>query len=493
MSDQAFDTGFESLLRKTLKAEAAALPLRLRPEQVIERAKVRSRAKVGWRLSPRLAMAVAAAAAVVVVAAIALSFYVNQANVGLQPTPTPSASPTASPETAGSMWPQSSLQEVREAQRKADAGDPSSTWQVAPGLNREVTRSWMYLVESQPEVVDRFLHDVLGWDEYMVNVYPGRADENGGADGVYRDIGYLRCAAGPKPLEQSDVCAPTLDDLHYETVAIDLAQLDRQGPDGIWVVSGWRMTAPYAPVTEVTALVDTFLQGRIDGHGAEALVYSDPDNTDVPLLYATTSGSPYERYELELDRGPLWAMGFIDFTARLFADDRKTVVEQQVGWAYWAPGVLEVRAAETTENGQPVSVRYRFLDGKVTAFAKYPWARSCGQDCLAWWSGSGSGYISLTAGPVAVTDGCLEGATDPTSVIIGGMAAVAMDGTGGIECQLFGDWVGQGRPVRIYVVDLPEGSSMPNLAIAIGAEGAPLSEVIAAATPIIASIEFHMN
>lgn len=443
------------------------------------------------RLSmPRFVPALATAAIVLVVGVVALGVYFNGPSVGVKPSPTPSASITARP--SGGMWPQTTLEEVRQAQERADAGDPNYTWQVAPGLDQR-SRSWMYLVENHPQVVDRFLHDVLGWDEYMVNVYPGRADGNAAADGVYSDIGYLRCAPGAKPLEQSDVCAPTLDDQHYETVSIDLAQLDRRGPDGIWVVSGWQITEPYAPVAEVTRLLDRFLQARIDGRGAEALVYSDPDTTDVPLLYATTSGSPYERYEHELVRGPLWAMGYLDFKVRLFADGGKTVVEQQIGWAYWSPAVLGVDVASTTENGQHVPVRYEFLDGKVTAFAEYPWTRSCGQDCLAWWSGAGSGYISLTAGPVAVAGGCLEEATDPMSVNIGGIAAVAMDGTGGNECQLFGDWVGQGRPVRIYVVDLPEGSPMPNLAIAVGAEGAPFDDVIEAVTPIIQSIEFHMN
>ena len=109
------------------------------------------------------------------------------------------------------MWPQSSLAEVQQAQELADAGDPAYTWQVDPALVQEKSRSWMYLAESQPKVVDRFVHEALGWDKYMVNVYPGPADDNGAADGIYRDIGYLRCAPGPaNPFEHSDTCDPTL-------------------------------------------------------------------------------------------------------------------------------------------------------------------------------------------------------------------------------------------------------------------------------------------
>ena len=473
----------------------------------------KSRQQPSWRAllgrpeMLRFATALGSAAVLVVVVAVAVNFYVNQQGIAgpltaspssspalLAPTATPSATPSAL--TSGGMWPQTTLEEIRQAQVRADDGDPDYTWQVDPLLeqhNDDGGRSWMRLVEGQPEIADRFLREVLGWDEYIVNVYAGRADSNEAADGVYSDIGYLRCAPGEaNRLEQSDTCKPTLDELHYETVSIDLAQLDKRGPDGIWVVSGWRATEPYAPVTAVTALVGNFLQARIDGQGAEAMVYSTAEATDIPLLYTTTTGSRYARYEIELVRGPLWAAGYMDFDIRLFADGGQTVVEQEMRWVYWSPGVPTLWPSRTTENGQPVTVRYGFLDGMATAFATYPWERSCGQDCLAWWSGSGAGYVSLTVGSVTITDACLQGRTDPVSVTIGGLAAVMMDGTGGTDCGLFGDWVGARRPVRIYVVDLPDGSPVPNLAIAVGAEGAPFDDVIEAATPIIESIEFHM-
>ena len=38
--------------------------------------------------------------------------------------------PTPDPSASGGMWPQSSLEEVRQAQERADAGDPAYTWQV---------------------------------------------------------------------------------------------------------------------------------------------------------------------------------------------------------------------------------------------------------------------------------------------------------------------------------------------------------------------------
>ena len=166
----------------------------------------------------------------------------------------------------------------------------------------------------------------------------------------------------------------------------------------------------------------------------------------VPLLYATSTGAPYERYELELVQGPIWGAGYIDFKVRLFADDGQTVVEQGIRWVYWSPAVPTLSAASTTENGQPVRVRYQFLDGKVTAFARSPWASSCGDGCLGWSQGTASGYIEMATASQAVADGCLEGASDPIPVTVGGIAALAMDGTGVVACQLADYWLGRGVP-----------------------------------------------
>src|SRR5262245_37918145 len=71
----------------------------------------------------RLSIVVGATAAVVVLAGLVLNLWANAPRVG-NPSPSPSASPTASPMPAGGMWPQTSLEEVRQAQQRADAGDP---------------------------------------------------------------------------------------------------------------------------------------------------------------------------------------------------------------------------------------------------------------------------------------------------------------------------------------------------------------------------------
>ena len=87
----------------------------------------------------------------------------------------------------------------------------------------------------------------------------------------------IRCAPGPtNPLYPSDAeedpgCAPTLDELRYETVKINVAQLGRQGPKGIWVVTGWETIESFEQVApasdaEVEATLGAFLQAKFGMH-----------------------------------------------------------------------------------------------------------------------------------------------------------------------------------------------------------------------------------
>lgn len=48
-----------------------------------------------------------------------------------------------------------------------------------------------------------------------------------------------------------------------------------------------------------------------------------------------------------------------------------------------------------------------------------------------------------------------------------------------------------GRRLRLFLVDLPEGMSMRTLAITVMAPVARFDDVVADATPIIDSVEFH--
>ena len=137
---------------------------------------------------------------------------------------------------------------------------------------------------------------------------------------------------------------------------LTVEQPARRGPSGIWVVTGWEMLQPGEPSSlfdhlypdftgrqveqvappsdaEATALLQAFLGARVDGEGAEQYLLppsrTGPRSQDeeTPLLYATTSGAPYERSEIERLQGPVWPTGWTEFRVRLFAEGG-TVVEQ---------------------------------------------------------------------------------------------------------------------------------------------------------------------
>lgn len=266
--------------------------------------------------------------------------------------------------TSGGMWPQSSLEDVREAQELADAGDARYTWQLDPELVGVLQPT------DETEIVVRFLQEELRWDGFRFHPIP----EDGFGLGRSTNNAYIRCAPGEtNPLYPSETCAPTIDEVRYERVSLDLEQLDRPGdPTGIWVVSRWALLPPFEQVVppseaEVAAVLETFLQARIDGGGAGDTVdvvdeYHPTGSTveEVPLLYATTAGAGYERFEFEVVDGPVWPDASRRVNVRLFTAGDRTVVEQifyVIGGAGRA--VLEYRlnsedVAPTTENGQPV-------------------------------------------------------------------------------------------------------------------------------------------
>jgi hypothetical protein len=317
---------------------------------------------------------------------------------------TPASDPTPAPPTSGTMWPQSSLKEAEEAQRLADAGDPRYTWQVlGPGTFTDA---------RQTEFITRFLQEELGWEEFDLSEFPGLY-AGVPQDGIWVMLA-VRCAPGQtNPLYPNDLegrgCAPTIDEYRYETVMIGAEPPVRpDDPSAIWVVSRWALLQPSdvapnyrddnGPVVrrqvqqvvppsdaEATALVEAFLQARVDGEGAEE--YLSSAASQVPLLYATTSGAPYERSEFELVQGPVWPGGWREFTVRLFAAGASTVVEQpflverdEDGRPVLVYGTLDpfeglfgMGDVLTRENGRGLVEPYEFLDGEVTFDAAWPW------------------------------------------------------------------------------------------------------------------------
>jgi hypothetical protein len=434
--------------------------------------------------------------------------------------------PTPEPTLSGGMWPQSSLEEVRRAQERADAGDPDYTWQVDAQLAGDDYGKWERLYNGQVELVDRFLREVLGWEAYMQNVYVG------GADFSLTDQRFLRCAPDrtnplypPQPgsEEAGESCAPTLDDFTYESVSLDLVQPGREGPGGIWVVRRWSPTAPFEQadpaVTEAQATdrLEKFLAARIAGRGAEGYVdvYADWLEQQVPLLYATTSGAQYERFAFERVAGPTWPHGgYIDFRIRLFAEDG-TVVEQEI-YSHWDGGRSAgiegglALGGTTSENGRPVPMLFAQFDGEVTYSSPSQNQMQFGDDGLidftdpaVFWSECARGPVPADAAGFAqaVTADPNFETTAPVAARVGGVEAVAMDvalSPTGRVCPAYRSdihrWIHAlepGKRLRLFLVDLPKGMSMRTLAITVMAPEEHFEEVIEEADPIIDSIEFH--
>jgi hypothetical protein len=440
--------------------------------------------------------------------------------------------PSPEPTVVSGMWPQSSLEEVEEAQELADAGDADFTWQVDPDMGGSV--GYMVNRTTPPALVARFLQEELGWEHVIFNEFVGW-------DQTFSNLTYMRCASGEtNPLYPDDEiaggCAPTIDELTYETVSLDLVQPGRQGPTGIWVVADWTIGAPFSqrvPQTnEAAALVGDYLQARIDGEGAEEYLVV-PDG-EVPLLYATTAGAPYERFEFE-QVGQRWPLGSMEFEVRLFAGE--TVVEQRLhtpwdgrlGLEYQPTRIDDI--APTTENGQPVAVPYDiFHDGQVTLLAPHPWREVFMGGTWGLYLDQGTTHdeLLLMTDPVPAGTGCEAGpapadiealvesivsdpdleTTTPVVVSLGGTQALSMEvvaAPGASVCDYWpaplvlssseqtsaGMALEPGNRMRLYLLDLPEGLSARILAIAVIAPEDRFEAVIDEAVPILDSMEFH--
>jgi len=138
--------------------------------------------------------------------------------------------PSPGPTISDQMWPQTSLEEVREAQELADAGDPRYTWQVDPVL----------AADSEPwgaEIFERFLREELGWEAFSSGFQGYGSMGEGG--GLYDGVKFIRCAPGrtnplypnvyPNMPPEVRGCAPTIDDFRYETVRFTVEQPARRG------------------------------------------------------------------------------------------------------------------------------------------------------------------------------------------------------------------------------------------------------------------------
>jgi hypothetical protein len=452
------------------------------------------------------------------------------------------------PTVVSGMWPQSSVEEVREAQERADAGDPDYTWQVDERL----------VGGAEPygaEIFARFMEEELGWEEFSVGSGYAYAD----AGDVYEEVVFIRCAPGEtNPLSDlyADMppeireCAPTIDELRYETVQVRITQPGVKGPSGIWVVDHWEMLQPtdqgslwgllypdfsFSQVeqsvppsdAEVAAFLEAFFRARVDGGEAEQYLLHEPEGSpfpdrEVPILYATTSGAPYER--------SVWPNGWTEYKVRLFAEGG-TVVEQyffvvreengQLGLVYG----YKFDGLPTTENGQSVAVPFSILDGEVTLAAAPPWGEdSDPYDTLIRFNGmrddhvgSRDDHVVIATDPLPVGTGCenTSAPADAAALARQIMADPNFETTGTVPVRIAGieglqmdvdalvdDWnsycwamwvpdqANRWR-MRLYLIDYP-GDSAEVLTIAvIAAPETDFERVLEETTPIVESLEIH--
>jgi hypothetical protein len=483
--------------------------------------------------------------------------------------------------TSGGMWPQSTLDEVRTAQELADGGNPDYTWQLDAELAADFD-------PRGTVILTRFVEEGLGWEAFAAPPIFG---------GVYADGGgnvaslFVRCAPGrtnplsslyaDAPAEMRE-CAPTIDENTYETVWFSLSQLGRQGASGIWVVDQWEVlqskadpfsgfnliypdylgqiqVEQFRPTTnaEVAALLGSFLRARVDGEDAEQYVLREPEgspfaeDTQVPLMYATTSGAPYERFETELVQGPVWPTGWREYRVRLFAED-DTVVEQGFhvvrndlpggdGQAVLVYG-FGSDALETTANGHAVDVEHSefgvtFTAPPLTGRRDGPIAIPLTENDQLTEAG---GRVVIAPDPVPINDvraDCLPvpigtalpiaddaaalarnieadpdfETTNTQPVSIAGIDGLQIDLTFSEQDLCYELWspsrrrIGAGSRdvpgeewrMRLYLVDYPETAWPPDaiwrpqvLTIAVMGSANDFDAVLERATPIVDSIEF---
>jgi hypothetical protein len=267
----------------------------------------------------------------------------------LRPNPQPVANPTDRTAWRG-IFPQATRAEGEEAQRRADAGDPTFTWQVDPDGDQA---RW----GAGDVVAMRFLEERLGWNDY-------RLPSGGWSSEGYANLVFVRCEPGRENSAYPFHCAPASGNA-FTTILVRMERLVDPGAAGIWIVTRYAMLPAFEQATppteqEVRDLVTDFLEARIAGRGAESYLLADW--AGVQLLYGTTRGVPYGRFEIVRVGKPQWPDGWVQVEVRLFAEGGNVVVEQthsvaQPGPTYGLtvpPGRWIVGSGYTTENGAMV-------------------------------------------------------------------------------------------------------------------------------------------
>ncbi len=542
-TNERFDESISGWLEQTAPAR---LPDRVL-EATFERTR-RSRQQVGWRAIlgragvTRSVVALGGAAAVVLAATVALDLYDDRPTVG-GPSPSSEA--------------QSAFLGTWVSTSDSDGGTQTMTVRVSADGAVEIA------------VLDDIASVCSGTSSTMTGT--GRIE---GSTRLVLPFPVYTCDDGSEPETLSD---PPLEEQLRNLTFVRDAQAENLTDNfgGVWLreVAATPSSEPTTPPSEaeVAALLNGFLEARVAGEGAQQ--YLLVPEKEVPLLYATTSGAPYERAEFERVLGIEWPRGEMAFKVRLSAGE--TVVEQLLFMGTDGPLGLKydqygyaTHITPTTEDGQPLATPSNLFDGEMTVHWAHPWvfydysitggltlgrlipegpgvrpttdggerndwdrlvlmADPVGTDCQA---GPGTADAAALAESIR-SDPNLE-ATAPVAVTVGGVEALMMDvviAAGASVCanvneggdpldpgvlspvfdwgSVVFDWGSVGSSVtnlgnglatgqatgdlmRLYLLDVPEASSMRILVIAIVAPESSFARAVEAATPIIDSVEF---
>ncbi|MEX2405759.1 MAG: hypothetical protein WD834_00330 [Actinomycetota bacterium] len=261
------------------------------------------------------------------------------------------------------IWPQSTEAEAEEAQARADAGDPEATWQLDPNESAAVA------------IAKRFLRESLGWEGARDTLITSTSLHSGTNWSDVADLNFIRCETDRVNVAYPDApCAPA-DGNTFERVAVRLEQLLRPDSTGIWFVTRWAELPGYTqaqPMSdgETRSFVEGSLEARVAGSGAEDFFHPDGGLVDFPLLYGSTGGVAYERFQIVDVGDPLWPYGTREVSIQLFADGGAIVVEQYViaypgGDGPWqtspaeltgqyGPWLTPIWGSPTTEDGEVI-------------------------------------------------------------------------------------------------------------------------------------------
>ncbi|MBI2236957.1 MAG: hypothetical protein HYU54_00295 [Actinobacteria bacterium] len=204
--------------------------------------------------------------------------------------------------------------------------EPTPTPGVLPGVLWEGMwpQETRYGLQTDPEALAiQFAREILGWDDSKVY-------SSGSPEGPVYRFRLLRCGPEPNAFYPGEECAPTIDETRHQRVTVRLER-----PLGrLWVVTRITEVAPlFRPVppseAEIRALLERFLAARVAGTGAERYIRESPEGIEgfEEVLYSTTRGVPYERFEILEIWGPEWEGREYGATVRLIAED-ETFIEE---------------------------------------------------------------------------------------------------------------------------------------------------------------------